>query len=123
MLITACFCMYNYNTVSGEASHIWHIATGHAMQVFNDLHYSNRCKFISIASLVAIASLSLNTVQCLYKNTKSGFVPIIVLTPLSRLHISQNNRLICQLQMTPFVVMIKIVLSQNCKTILIRKKL
>ena len=59
--------MYNYNTVSGEASHIWHIATGHAMQVFNDLHYSNRCKFISIASLVAIASLSLNTVQCLYK--------------------------------------------------------
>jgi hypothetical protein len=25
--------------------------------------------------------------------------------------------------MTPFIVMIKIVLSQNCKTILIRKKL
>jgi hypothetical protein len=46
---TACFCMYNYNTVSGEASHIWHTATGHAMQVFNDLHYSNRCRFISIA--------------------------------------------------------------------------
>jgi hypothetical protein len=40
MLITACFCMYNYNAVSGEASHIWHIATGHAMQIFNDLHYS-----------------------------------------------------------------------------------
>ena len=87
------------------------------MQVFNDLHYSNRCRFISIAWLVAIASLSLNTVQCLYKNTKSGFVP------LSRLPISQNNRLICQLQITPFIVVIKIVLSQNCKTILIRKKL
>jgi hypothetical protein len=50
--------MYNYNTVSGEARHIWHIATGHAMQFFNDLHYSNRCRFISIAWLVAIASLS-----------------------------------------------------------------
>jgi hypothetical protein len=24
------------------------IATGHAMQVFNDLHYSNICRFISI---------------------------------------------------------------------------
>jgi hypothetical protein len=33
--------MYNYNTVSGEAT----IATDHAMQVFNDLH----CRFISIA--------------------------------------------------------------------------
>ena len=33
--------MYNYNTVSGEAT----ITTGHAMQVFNDLH----CRFISIA--------------------------------------------------------------------------
>ena len=115
--------MYNYNTVSGEARHIWHIATGHAMQFFNDLHYSNRYRFISIAWLVAIASLSLNTVQCLHKNTKTGFVPIIVLTPLSRLPISQNNRLICQLQMTPFIVMIKIVLSQNCQTVLIRKKL
>jgi hypothetical protein len=59
----------------------------------------------------------------LYKNTKSGFVPIIVLTPLSRLPISENNRLICQLQMIPFIVMIKIALSQNCKTILIRKEL
>jgi hypothetical protein len=84
--------MYNYNTVSGEASHIWHTATGHAMQVFNDLHYLNRCRFISIAWLVAIASLSLNTVQCLYKNTiKSGFVPIIVLMPLFKAaHITEQ---------------------------------
>ena len=70
--------MYNYNTVSGEASH------------------SNRSNIDAVlcnAWLVAIASLSLNTVQCLYKNTKSGFVPIIVLTPPSRLPISQNNRL------------------------------
>jgi hypothetical protein len=29
--------MYSYNTVSGEAD----IPTGHAMQAFNDLHYSN----------------------------------------------------------------------------------
>jgi hypothetical protein len=33
------------------------IATGHAMQVFNDLHCSNRCRFISIAWSVATASL------------------------------------------------------------------
>jgi hypothetical protein len=49
--------MYNYNTVSGKAS--LHndamaklaIATGHAtcMQVFNDLQYSNKCKFVSIS--------------------------------------------------------------------------
>ena len=39
--------MYNnYNIVSGEAIAI---ATGHAMQVFNDLHYSNRCRFIGVA--------------------------------------------------------------------------
>ena len=25
------------------------IATGHAMQAFNDLHYSNRCRFIGMA--------------------------------------------------------------------------
>jgi hypothetical protein len=25
------------------------IATGHAMQAFNDLHYSNRCRFIGVA--------------------------------------------------------------------------
>ena len=31
MLITSCFCMYNYNAVSGEAA----ITTGHAVQVFN----------------------------------------------------------------------------------------
>jgi hypothetical protein len=56
--------LYNYNTVSGEV-----IATGHAKQVFNDLHYSNRCRFISIACIwpVAMASLPLNTVQCLIK--------------------------------------------------------
>ena len=36
--------MYNYNTVSVEATII---ATGHAMQVFNDLH--SHCRFISIA--------------------------------------------------------------------------
>jgi hypothetical protein len=34
-----------YYTVSGEAG----IATGHAMQAFNDLHYSNRCRFIGVA--------------------------------------------------------------------------
>ena len=50
--------MYNYNTVSGKAS--LHneamvklaIATGHhatRMQVFNDLQYSNKCKFVSIS--------------------------------------------------------------------------
>ena len=37
--------LYNYNTVSGEASH----SNMSAMQVFNDLHYSNRCRFISMA--------------------------------------------------------------------------
>ena len=42
-----------------------------------------------------MASLPLNTVQCLYENTKSGFVPIIVLMPPSRLPILQNNRTIC----------------------------
>ena len=57
MLIISCFYMYNYNTVSGKAS--LHneamaklaIATGHAtcMQVFNDLQYSNKCKFVSIS--------------------------------------------------------------------------
>jgi hypothetical protein len=41
-------CMYNYNTVSGEASHS-NRSIGHAMQVFNDLHYSNRCRFIGLA--------------------------------------------------------------------------
>ena len=40
--------MYNYNTVSGEASHIWHTATGHAMQVFNDLHYSNGAGLLAL---------------------------------------------------------------------------
>jgi hypothetical protein len=40
------------------------VATSHVMQVFNDLHYSNRCRFISIAWPVAMASLPLNTVQC-----------------------------------------------------------
>jgi hypothetical protein len=60
------------------------IATGHAVQVFNDLHYPNRCRFISIVWPVAIASLPLNTVQCLYKNSKSGFVPIIVPEPTAR---------------------------------------
>ena len=25
------------------------IATGHAMQAFNDLHYSNTCRFIGVA--------------------------------------------------------------------------
>ena len=25
------------------------IATGHAMQAFNDFHYSNRCRFIGVA--------------------------------------------------------------------------
>ena len=40
------------------------IATGHAMQVFHDLHYSNRCRFIGVACPVAmVASLPLNTVQ------------------------------------------------------------
>jgi hypothetical protein len=72
--------LYNYNTVSGEAVAI---ATGHAMQVFNDLHYSSRCtRFISIVWSVSMASLLLDTVQCLYK---SVFLPIIVLMPPSRL--------------------------------------
>ena len=39
--------MYNHNTVSGEATVA--ITTGHAMQAFNDLHYSNRCRFIGVA--------------------------------------------------------------------------
>jgi hypothetical protein len=40
------------------------IATGHAMQVFNDLHYSNRCRLIGMAWPVAmVVSLPLNTVQ------------------------------------------------------------
>ena len=34
-----------YGKVSGEAD----IATGHAMQVFIDLHYSNTCRFIGMA--------------------------------------------------------------------------
>jgi hypothetical protein len=34
-----------YYTVSGEAD----IPTGYAMQAFNDLHYSNRCRFIGVA--------------------------------------------------------------------------
>ena len=38
-----------------------------------------------------MASLPLNTVQCLYENTKSGFVPIIVLMPPSRLPISGDK--------------------------------
>jgi hypothetical protein len=92
MLITSCCCIIIILSVVKLA-----IATGHAMQVSNDLHYSNRCRFISIACIwpVAMASLPLNTVQCLYQNTKSGFVPIIVLMPPSRLPISQNNRTIC----------------------------
>ena len=61
--------MYNHNTVSGEAGH----SNSYAMQVFNDLHCSNRCRFISIAWSVATASLPLNTVQCLYKDTKASF--------------------------------------------------
>ena len=40
--------MYNYNTVSGEASRIWHIATCHAMQVFNYLHYSNSADLLAL---------------------------------------------------------------------------
>jgi hypothetical protein len=70
MLITSCFCIIIILSVVKLA-----IATGHAMQVFNDLHYSNRCRFISIACIwpVAMASLPLNTVQCLYKNTKGLF--------------------------------------------------
>ena len=57
MLIISCFYMYNYDTVSGKAS--LHneamvklaIATGHAtrLQVFNDLQYSNKFKFVSIS--------------------------------------------------------------------------
>ena len=64
MLITSCFCIIIILSVVKLA-----IATGHAMQVFNDLHYSNRCRFISIACIwpLAMASLPLNTVQCLYK--------------------------------------------------------
>ena len=62
--------MYNHNTVSGEAGH----SNSYTMQVFNDLHCSNRCRFISIAWSVATASLPLNTtVQCLYKDTKASF--------------------------------------------------
>ena len=78
MLITSCCCIIIILSVVKLA-----IATGHAMQVFNDLHYSNRCRFISIACVwpVTMAILPLNTVQCLCKNTKSGFVPIIVLIP------------------------------------------
>ena len=53
--------MCNHNTVSGEAGH----SNSYAMQVFNDLHCSNRCRFISIAWSVATASLPLNTVQLL----------------------------------------------------------
>ena len=54
MLIISCFYMYNYNTVSSlhdEAMAKLAIATGHAtcMQVFNDLQYSNKCKFVSIS--------------------------------------------------------------------------
>jgi hypothetical protein len=30
------------------------ISTGHAMQVFNDLHYSNRCRFIGVTWPVAM---------------------------------------------------------------------
>jgi hypothetical protein len=37
MFIISSFLYYNYNTVSGEAGHI---ATGHAMRIFNYLHYS-----------------------------------------------------------------------------------
>ena len=37
------------------------IATHHAMQGFNDLQYSNRCRFISIALPVATATLYLDT--------------------------------------------------------------
>jgi hypothetical protein len=55
--------MYNYNTVSGEASDS-NRSIGHAMQVFNDLHYSNRCRFIGLAWPVAmVANLPLNNVQ------------------------------------------------------------
>ena len=70
MLITSCCCIIIILSVVKLA-----IATGHAMQIFNDLHYSNRCRFISIAYIwpVAMASLPLNTVQCLYKNTKGLF--------------------------------------------------
>jgi hypothetical protein len=70
MLITSCCCIIIILSVVQLA-----IATGHAMQIFNDLHYSNRCRFINIACIwpVAMASLPLNTVQCLYKNTKGLF--------------------------------------------------
>jgi hypothetical protein len=36
--------------------------------------------------------LALNTAQCLYKNTKSVFVPVIILLPPSRLPQSENNQ-------------------------------
>ena len=94
LYITSCFCIIIILSVVKLA-----IVTGHAMQVFNDLHLciiqNYRCRFISIAWPVAMASLPLNTVQCLYENTRSGFVPIIVLMPPSRLPILQNNRTIC----------------------------
>ena len=74
-----------------------------------------------------MCELATETEQCLYKNTiKSVFVPIIVLhvMPPSWLPLSQNNEqsaeqmylltfLFNMLQMTPFIDMIKIVLSQN----------
>ena len=57
--------MYNYNTVSGKASlrmagsytqamaklaiATGHLVMLHCMQVFNDLQYSNRCKFVRIS--------------------------------------------------------------------------
>jgi hypothetical protein len=88
MLIISCFCMKNYNTVSDEASH--------SNRSWYKFLMIKKRRFISIAWPVAMASLPLNTEQCLYKNTiKLVFVPIIVLTPPSRLPLSQNNRTIC----------------------------
>jgi hypothetical protein len=128
---------------------------GSYMQVFNDLHCSNRCRFISITWSVATASLhwilynvyikilkpvfhfdvmyrsisfcveviSSTLVLRKQRNSgnwliiKSGFVPIIVLMPPSGMSISQNDRTICwshfcfyMFEMTPFIVMIRIVL-------------
>jgi hypothetical protein len=53
--------MYNYNTVSDEASH--------SNRSWCKFLMIKKRRFISIAWPVAMTSLPLNTEQCLYKNT------------------------------------------------------
>jgi hypothetical protein len=61
MLIISCFCIYNIIIIILSVAKLA-IATGHAMQVFNELHHSNKCKFVSIEWPVAMASL--HWIQC-----------------------------------------------------------